>query len=81
MTVTGVQRWWPAGHGKAVLYPLTVTIGEQTATRRIGFRTLEVKTIEDAEGGRSMTFSVNGVDIFAKGANWIPFDAFLPAHR
>lgn len=76
LTVTGVQRWWPAGHGKAVLYPLTVTIGEQTATRRIGFRTLEVKTIEDAEGGRSMTFSVNGVDIFAKGANWIPFDAF-----
>ncbi len=78
LTVTDIQRWWPAGHGKAVLYPLTVTIGKQTVSRRIGFRSLAVKTIEDEEGGRSMTFSVNGVDIFAKGANWIPFDA-LPS--
>ncbi|HZJ88021.1 MAG TPA: glycoside hydrolase family 2 protein, partial [Sphaerochaeta sp.] len=78
VVVSDVELWWPNGHGKAVLYPLTLTIGEQTITRRVGFRTLEVKTIDDAEGGRSMTFSVNGVDIFAKGANWIPFDA-LPA--
>jgi beta-mannosidase len=78
MVVDSVHRWWPAGHGKAVLYPLTVTIGAQSVTKRIGFRTLEVKTIDDDEGGRSMTFSVNGVDIFAKGANWIPIDA-LPS--
>ncbi|HPZ15118.1 MAG TPA: glycoside hydrolase family 2 protein [Sphaerochaeta sp.] len=78
LKVDNIQRWWPSGHGKAVLYPLEVRIGEQTETRRIGFRTLEVKTIDDEAGGRSMTFSVNGTDIFAKGANWIPFDA-LPS--
>ncbi|MCK9548606.1 MAG: glycoside hydrolase family 2 protein [Sphaerochaeta sp.] len=78
LSVCDIQRWWPHGHGKAVLYPLSLTIGEQTVSRRIGFRTLEVKTIEDSEGGRSMTFTVNDVDIFAKGSNWIPFDA-LPS--
>lgn len=78
LRVSDIQLWWPNGHGKAVLYPLAVTIGSQNASRRIGFRTLEVKTIDDQKGGRSMTVSVNGTDIFAKGANWIPFDA-LPS--
>ena len=72
-----VQRWWPNGEGKAVLYPLNLTIGSQEVSKRIGFRTLVVKTEEDAEGGKGMVFSVNGRDIFAKGANWIPMDAFM----
>lgn len=72
-----VQRWWPNGEGKAVLYPLSLTIGSQEVSKRIGFRTLVVKTEEDAEGGKGMVFSVNGRDIFAKGANWIPLDAFM----
>lgn len=72
-----VQRWWPNGEGKSVLYPLTLTIGDQEISKRIGFRTLEVKTEEDAEGGKGMVFCVNGRDIFAKGANWIPLDAFM----
>ncbi len=74
---TKVHRWWPNGEGKAVLYPLELAIGEQTYTKRIGFRTLEVKTQEDAEGGKGMVFCVNGRDIFAKGANWIPADALM----
>ena len=48
-------------------------------TRRIGFRTVEV-IVENDEVGRSMAFRVNGRDIFAKGANWIPVDAF-PARQ
>ena len=72
-----VQRWWPNGEGKAVLYPLELTIGSQEVSKRIGFRTLVVKTEEDAEGGKGMVFCVNGRDIFAKGANWIPLDAFM----
>ena len=51
----------------------------QRATKRIGFRQLEVLTRED-DIGRSMTFRVNGRDIWAKGANWIPLDA-LPSRQ
>ena len=75
-SVSDIRRWRPNGEGKAVLYPLTVTAGSQTSTRLVGFRTLEVETIEDGEGGKSMTFVVNGERIFAKGANWIPIDSF-----
>jgi beta-mannosidase len=69
--------WWPAGHGAQPLYDAVVTIPGDSARRRVGFRTLEVVTETD-EIGASMFFRVNGVDIFAKGANWIPADA-LPA--
>ncbi|MGE4453794.1 MAG: glycoside hydrolase family 2 protein [Sphaerochaeta sp.] len=73
-----VKRWWPNGEGKATLYPLQVHIGSTQAEKRIGFRTLQVKTEEEADGGKPMVFTVNGRDIFAKGANWIPLDA-LPS--
>jgi beta-mannosidase len=76
-----VQRWWPNGEGKAVLYPLELQIGMQTYTKRLGFRTLEVRTEEDVQGGKGMTFCVNGRDIFAKGANWIPMDALFSRIR
>ncbi len=73
-----VELWWPAGEGKQALYTLDLSIGEQSLSKRIGFRTIEVKTEDDTDKeGKSMTFSVNGRDIFAKGANWIPMDALF----
>jgi len=69
--------WWPAGHGAQPLHEAVVTIPGDRAVRKIGFRTLEVVTEKD-EAGASMTFRVNGIDIFCKGANWIPADA-LPS--
>ena len=45
--------------------------------KRLGFRELAVVAEED-EWGKSLKFAVNGREIFAKGANWIPADA-LPS--
>ncbi len=69
------RLWWPNGLGEAALYPLTAATADQSITREIGLRTLEVVNQPDAEGV-SMYFRVNGVDLFAKGADWIPADAF-----
>ncbi|AEC02114.1 beta-mannosidase [Parasphaerochaeta coccoides] len=73
-----VERWWPAGHGSPILYPLIVNVGDQSVEKRIGFRTVEIIRKKDKSGGSAMTFRVNGKDIFAKGVNWIPLDA-LPS--
>ena len=68
------RLWWPAGHGAQPLSSLTVRVADRVATKRIGFRRIELINEAD-ERGVSMTFRVNGRDIFCKGANWIPADA------
>jgi beta-mannosidase len=70
--------WWPAGHGGQPLTEAIVTIPGDRAVRKVGVRKLELLNERDDAGGLSMTFRVNGVDIFMKGANWIPADA-LPS--
>ena len=66
--------WWPAGQGAQPLYDLTVRAGDVTATRKIGLRQIDLVTEKDA-AGLGFKFRVNGRDVFAKGANWIPADA------
>jgi len=75
--------WWPNGYGDQPLYKVEIALrrDEETCDRRafqLGLRTLELRQEPD-EFGTSFTFVVNGVPIFAKGANWIPADAF-PTH-
>ena len=68
------QIWWPNGYGEQSLYTLEVIISGQKLKKKIGFRDLQLVTQED-EKGLGFKFCVNGVDVFAKGANWIPCDA------
>jgi beta-mannosidase len=71
------ELWWPAGYGAQPLYDAIVTIPGDNVRRRVGLRKLELINQPDAIGV-SMTFRVNDLDIFCKGANWIPADA-LPS--
>ncbi|MEC6830705.1 glycoside hydrolase family 2 protein [Photobacterium toruni] len=79
IVVTNPHRWWPAGYGKQPLYPLAVTLNNQTISKKLGLRELTLNTQTDAIGS-AMTFVVNGNPITAKGANWIPLDA-LPSRQ
>ena len=72
-----IELWWPNGYGKQPLYEFTLNTNEEELTKKIGFRTLETIS-ENDEIGKGLYFRVNGVDIFSKGANWIPVDA-LPS--
>lgn len=70
------QRWWPVGYGAQPLYSVEAQLdtGGGTSDRvaqRIGLRTAELIRKDGSFG-----FRINGVPIFAKGANLIPFDSF-----
>jgi len=69
-----VELWWPNGMGAQNLYDVSVTFGDFSLKRRIGFRTIAVKNGKTM-GGKELTICVNGRDVFCKGANWIPADA------
>ncbi|MFA1561270.1 beta-mannosidase [Aliivibrio fischeri] len=68
------ELWWPSGYGEQPLYSLTVELDEQTITKRIGLRQLELNNKSD-DIGSAMEFVINGFPINSKGANWIPIDA------
>ena len=76
------QLWWPSGYGGQPLYSVEVTLSDDrgildTWEKRIGLRTLTIRREKD-EWGESFCHCVNGVDVFAMGADYIPEDNLLP---
>lgn len=74
-----VAAWWPRGYGEQNLHEVQVQLtgaGTASWSSRVGFRTIELRTDADADG-TSFLFRVNGVDVYIRGANWIPDDALV----
>ena len=73
------QLWWPNGLGEQPLYSVCVELGNDLDKweRRIGLRTMTVTRNKD-QWGESFSHCVNGVDVFAMGADYIPEDNLLP---
>lgn len=71
------QLWWPNGLGKQPLYRVTVRLATgDTRMWRIGLRTMTVSREKD-EWGEEFCHVVNGMKVFAMGADYIPEDNIL----
>ncbi len=89
LTVPNAELWYPRGYGKQPLYGLSLLLidknGKTADSRelKIGLREITVSrdklTKEDGTfNGEEFAFMVNGIKIFAMGANYIPEEQLLP---
>lgn len=76
------KLWWSNGLGEPHLYDFRtdLTLGSEVTdsqTTKSGIRSLKVINQPDKDG-KTFYIELNGRPVFAKGANYIPSDNFLP---
>lgn len=75
------KLWWPNGYGEQPLYIVEAVVKKEgkivdNVSYKIGLRTLTVRREKD-QWGESFEFNVNGISVFAMGADYIPEDNLL----
>jgi beta-mannosidase len=78
--IASPSLWYPAGYGAQPIYKFTTQLKkgkqlEDEVTTKSGLRSVVLRREPD-RWGRSFEFIVNGIPVFGKGADIIPFDSF-----
>jgi beta-mannosidase len=79
--IVAPKLWFPVGYGPQNRYRFSASIRLSKkveaahAEVKTGLRSLELHRVAD-QWGKSFEFVVNGITVFSKGADVIPFDSF-----
>lgn len=80
--VEPLERWYPNGYGPQALYEVAVdlvhgpdTLDDYRTT--YGFREVRIKQEPIGDSEQTFILNVNGIDVFCKGANWVPADSIV----
>src|ERR1700677_536393 len=79
--IASPKLWYPVGYGAQNRYRFLASIrtGKKVeaahAEAKTGLRSIELRRVAD-QWGKSFEFVMNGITVFSKGADVIPFDSF-----
>ena len=84
-TLANPILWWPNGLGEPYLYRFACRLVDRQSGEELGaisfpYGIREVQIAQESlpgDEGQSFTFLINGIPVFAKGANWVPADSLL----